>query len=201
MMRKPERAHHHANHTDPEPVPTPALAAIKIKASYKQYNARKVREGQTTGGTMTPTSYGAPYTPTSGQGAALTPVFGAGATLSAALVANSDASVDSCHTTSSTAATLTTCLTVWALGSRQREMTLLTSSSAKTGPVSPITCSSTMRAISSSSLTFGATSAKSSSPLLSKKYIGYVPIPRVQYTDDSSDLVVENLTLQGRNLF
>ncbi|PPQ68177.1 hypothetical protein CVT24_005064 [Panaeolus cyanescens] len=31
--------------------------------------------------------------------------------------------------------------------------------------------------------------------------IGYVPIPRVEYTDDSLDLVVENLTLQGRNLF
>jgi len=31
--------------------------------------------------------------------------------------------------------------------------------------------------------------------------IGHVPIPRVEYTDDSLDLVVENLTLQGRNLF
>ncbi|EGN94223.1 hypothetical protein SERLA73DRAFT_115180 [Serpula lacrymans var. lacrymans S7.3] len=31
--------------------------------------------------------------------------------------------------------------------------------------------------------------------------IGYVPIPRIEYTDDSLDLVVENLTLQGRNLF
>ncbi|KIJ60506.1 hypothetical protein HYDPIDRAFT_170143 [Hydnomerulius pinastri MD-312] len=31
--------------------------------------------------------------------------------------------------------------------------------------------------------------------------IGYVPIPRVEYTDDALDLVVENLTLQGRNLF
>ncbi|KAF9035145.1 hypothetical protein BJ165DRAFT_1510461 [Panaeolus papilionaceus] len=31
--------------------------------------------------------------------------------------------------------------------------------------------------------------------------IGYIPIPRVEYTDDSLDLVVENLVLQGRNLF
>ncbi|KAA1478008.1 hypothetical protein DENSPDRAFT_867808 [Dentipellis sp. KUC8613] len=31
--------------------------------------------------------------------------------------------------------------------------------------------------------------------------VGYIPIPRVEYTDDSLDLVVENLTLQGRNLF
>ncbi|KAI0043796.1 hypothetical protein FA95DRAFT_1498062 [Auriscalpium vulgare] len=31
--------------------------------------------------------------------------------------------------------------------------------------------------------------------------VGYVPIPRVEYTDDALDLVVENLTLQGRNLF
>lgn len=31
--------------------------------------------------------------------------------------------------------------------------------------------------------------------------IGYIPIPRVEYTDDTIDLVVENLTLQGRNLF
>ncbi|KAI0057660.1 hypothetical protein BV25DRAFT_1970625 [Artomyces pyxidatus] len=31
--------------------------------------------------------------------------------------------------------------------------------------------------------------------------VGYVPIPRVEYTDDAIDLVVENLTLQGRNLF
>ncbi|KAH9474282.1 hypothetical protein JR316_0013445 [Psilocybe cubensis] len=30
--------------------------------------------------------------------------------------------------------------------------------------------------------------------------IGYIPIPRVEYTDDALDLVVENLTLQGRNL-
>jgi hypothetical protein len=28
-----------------------------------------------------------------------------------------------------------------------------------------------------------------------------VPIPRVEYTDDALDLVVENLVLQGRNLF
>ncbi|KAG2024158.1 hypothetical protein CC2G_001738 [Coprinopsis cinerea AmutBmut pab1-1] len=31
--------------------------------------------------------------------------------------------------------------------------------------------------------------------------VGYLPIPRIEYTDDSLDLVVENLTLQGRNLF
>ncbi|KAG1792741.1 uncharacterized protein HD556DRAFT_1377609 [Suillus plorans] len=33
------------------------------------------------------------------------------------------------------------------------------------------------------------------------KEVGYVPIPRVEYTDDALDLVVENLTLQGRNMF
>jgi hypothetical protein len=31
--------------------------------------------------------------------------------------------------------------------------------------------------------------------------VGYIPIPRIEYTDDTLDLVVENLTLQGRNLF
>jgi hypothetical protein len=31
--------------------------------------------------------------------------------------------------------------------------------------------------------------------------VGYLPIPRIEYTDDSLDLVVENLTLSGRNLF
>lgn len=31
--------------------------------------------------------------------------------------------------------------------------------------------------------------------------IGYVPIPRIEYSDDKMDLVIENLTLQGRNLF
>ncbi|KAF5368710.1 hypothetical protein D9615_010299 [Tricholomella constricta] len=31
--------------------------------------------------------------------------------------------------------------------------------------------------------------------------VGYIPIPRIEYTDDSLDLVVENLTLSGRNLF
>lgn len=30
--------------------------------------------------------------------------------------------------------------------------------------------------------------------------VGYIPIPRIEYTDESLDLVVENLTLQGRNL-
>lgn len=28
-----------------------------------------------------------------------------------------------------------------------------------------------------------------------------MPIPRIEYTDEALDLVVENLTLQGRNLF
>lgn len=32
-------------------------------------------------------------------------------------------------------------------------------------------------------------------------HVGYVPIPRVEYTDDGTDLVLENITLQGRNLF
>ncbi|KAG2072936.1 hypothetical protein BDR04DRAFT_1095721 [Suillus decipiens] len=31
--------------------------------------------------------------------------------------------------------------------------------------------------------------------------VGYLPIPRVEYTDDTVDLVIENLTLQGRNMF
>ncbi|KXN83436.1 hypothetical protein AN958_01450 [Leucoagaricus sp. SymC.cos] len=31
--------------------------------------------------------------------------------------------------------------------------------------------------------------------------VGYIPIPRIEYTDENLDLVVENLTLQGRNLF
>src|SRR6266403_641348 len=31
--------------------------------------------------------------------------------------------------------------------------------------------------------------------------VGHVPIPRIEYTAESLDLVVENLTLQGRNLF
>ncbi|KAJ7041872.1 hypothetical protein C8F04DRAFT_1252363 [Mycena alexandri] len=31
--------------------------------------------------------------------------------------------------------------------------------------------------------------------------VGVIPIPRVEYTDDSLDLVVENLTLSGRHLF
>ncbi|TFK24361.1 hypothetical protein FA15DRAFT_680768 [Coprinopsis marcescibilis] len=31
--------------------------------------------------------------------------------------------------------------------------------------------------------------------------VGYIPIPRIEYTDESLDLVIENLTLQGRNLF
>ncbi|KAK0454266.1 uncharacterized protein EV420DRAFT_1695817 [Desarmillaria tabescens] len=37
-------------------------------------------------------------------------------------------------------------------------------------------------------------------PMLVKK-VGYIPIPRIEYTDDSVDIVVENLTLSGRNLF
>ena len=31
--------------------------------------------------------------------------------------------------------------------------------------------------------------------------VGYIPIPRIEYSDDALDLVVENLTLQGRNIF
>lgn len=31
--------------------------------------------------------------------------------------------------------------------------------------------------------------------------VGYFPIPRIEYTDESLDLVVENLALSGRNLF
>ncbi|KAF8580268.1 hypothetical protein K439DRAFT_1357420 [Ramaria rubella] len=31
--------------------------------------------------------------------------------------------------------------------------------------------------------------------------VGYIPIPRAEYTDDNLDLVIENLTLGGRNLF
>ncbi len=31
--------------------------------------------------------------------------------------------------------------------------------------------------------------------------VGYVPIPRIEYSDDALDLVVENLTLSGKNLF
>jgi hypothetical protein len=31
--------------------------------------------------------------------------------------------------------------------------------------------------------------------------VGYIPIPRIEYTDDGLDLVVENLTLSGKNLF
>lgn len=30
--------------------------------------------------------------------------------------------------------------------------------------------------------------------------VGYIPIPRIEYTDDSFDLVIENLTLSGKNL-
>ena len=28
-----------------------------------------------------------------------------------------------------------------------------------------------------------------------------MPIPRIEYTDDQLDLVIENLTFQGRNIF
>ncbi|KAG7443718.1 uncharacterized protein BT62DRAFT_971879 [Guyanagaster necrorhizus] len=37
-------------------------------------------------------------------------------------------------------------------------------------------------------------------PMLVEK-LGYVPIPRIEYTDDAVDLIIENLTLSGRNLF
>ncbi|MBW0513033.1 hypothetical protein O181_052748 [Austropuccinia psidii MF-1] len=32
------------------------------------------------------------------------------------------------------------------------------------------------------------------------KHIGYIPIPRIEYTDAQLDLVIENLTLEGQNL-
>ncbi|POW21160.1 hypothetical protein PSHT_02715 [Puccinia striiformis] len=32
------------------------------------------------------------------------------------------------------------------------------------------------------------------------KHIGYIPIPRIEYTDNQLDLVIENLTLEGQNL-
>ncbi|KAH8096888.1 hypothetical protein BXZ70DRAFT_895650 [Cristinia sonorae] len=31
--------------------------------------------------------------------------------------------------------------------------------------------------------------------------VGYVPIPRIEYTDDAMDIVIENLALSGKNLF
>lgn len=31
--------------------------------------------------------------------------------------------------------------------------------------------------------------------------VGYVPIPRIEYTDDALDIVIENLALSGQNLF
>lgn len=31
--------------------------------------------------------------------------------------------------------------------------------------------------------------------------VGYIPIPRIEYTDDALDVVIENLALSGRNLF
>lgn len=32
------------------------------------------------------------------------------------------------------------------------------------------------------------------------RHIGYIPIPRIEYTDSQLDLVIENLTLEGQNL-
>lgn len=37
--------------------------------------------------------------------------------------------------------------------------------------------------------------------LIGSLKVGYVPIPRIEYTDDMIDLVIENLALSGRNLF
>ena len=37
--------------------------------------------------------------------------------------------------------------------------------------------------------------------LLTFAQVGYIPIPRIEYSDESLDLVVENLALSGRNLF
>lgn len=31
--------------------------------------------------------------------------------------------------------------------------------------------------------------------------VGYIPIPRIEYTDAQLDMVIENLTLSGKNLF
>jgi hypothetical protein len=31
--------------------------------------------------------------------------------------------------------------------------------------------------------------------------VGYIPIPRIEFSDDTIDMVIENLTLSGRNLF
>ena len=31
--------------------------------------------------------------------------------------------------------------------------------------------------------------------------LGYIPIPRIEYTDDQIDLVIENLALSGKNIF
>ena len=31
--------------------------------------------------------------------------------------------------------------------------------------------------------------------------VGYIPIPRIEFTDDNLDIIVENLSLSGRNLF
>ncbi|KAF8301114.1 hypothetical protein DL93DRAFT_2122133 [Clavulina sp. PMI_390] len=32
------------------------------------------------------------------------------------------------------------------------------------------------------------------------KHVGYIPIPRIEYTDNQMDLVIENLTMEGQNL-
>ena len=37
--------------------------------------------------------------------------------------------------------------------------------------------------------------------LTSESQVGYVPIPRIEYTDDALDIVIENLALSGKNLF
>ena len=31
--------------------------------------------------------------------------------------------------------------------------------------------------------------------------LGYIPIPRIEYTDEQFDLVIENLALSGKNIF
>lgn len=73
----------------------------------------------------------------------------------------------------------------------------------------------TARAVSSSSPSCGTIFVKSSCRSLPSRWVwyassiplftislqvGYIPIPRIEYTDDNLDLVVENLALQGRNL-
>ncbi|PBK81073.1 hypothetical protein ARMGADRAFT_1171549 [Armillaria gallica] len=38
-------------------------------------------------------------------------------------------------------------------------------------------------------------------PIIRKFAVGYVPILRIEYKDDSVDIAIQNLTLSGRNIF